>query len=84
MEMGILGLPQSGKSTLFEIMTGVKSGTLHNETVVRGLAAVPDVRFNKLVETYKPVKVSPAKILDTTKTEDAILPDHFKRVPKNV
>ncbi len=62
MEMGILGLPQSGKSTLFEIMTGVKSGQQHNETVVRGLAAVPDVRFDKLVETYKPVKISPAKI----------------------
>ena len=30
MEMGILGLPQSGKSTLFEIMTGVKSGQAHN------------------------------------------------------
>jgi GTP-binding protein YchF len=62
MEMGILGLPQSGKSTLFEIMTGVKSGQLHNETVVRGLAAVPDERFDKLVEIYKPVKVSPAKV----------------------
>ena len=62
MEMGILGLPQSGKSTLFEIMTGVKSSTQHNETVVRGLAAVPDERFDKLVEIYKPVKVSPAKV----------------------
>jgi hypothetical protein len=62
MEMGILGLPQSGKSTLFEIMTGVKSGQLHNETVMRGLAAVPDIRFDKLVEIYKPVKVSPAKV----------------------
>lgn len=62
MEMGILGLPQSGKSTLFEIMTGIKSGQAHNETVVRGLAVVPDVRFDKLVEIYKPVKVSPAKI----------------------
>ena len=47
MEMGILGLPQSGKSTLFEIMTGVKSSTQHNETVGRGLAAVPDERFDK-------------------------------------
>jgi ribosome-binding ATPase YchF (GTP1/OBG family) len=62
MEMGILGLPQSGKSTLFEIMTGVKSGQLHNETVVRGQASVPDERFDKLVEIYKPVKVSPAKV----------------------
>ncbi|MDD4357891.1 MAG: DUF933 domain-containing protein [Smithellaceae bacterium] len=61
MEMGILGLPQSGKSTLFEIMTGVKSGQSH-ETVVRGQASVPDERFDKLVEIYKPVKVSPAKV----------------------
>jgi GTP-binding protein YchF len=62
MEMGILGLPQSGKSTLFEIMTGVKSGQLHNETVVRGQASVPDERFDKLVEIYKPVKATPAKV----------------------
>jgi GTP-binding protein YchF len=62
MEMGILGLPQNGKSTLFEIMTGVKSGQSHNETVVRGQASVPDERFDKLVEIYKPVKVSPAKV----------------------
>lgn len=62
MEMGILGLPQSGKSTLFEIMTGTKSGTLHNETCVRGQAAVPDGRFDQLVEIYHPVKVSPAKV----------------------
>ncbi len=62
MEIGILGLPQSGKSTLFEIMTGVKSSLSHNETVVRGQASVPDERFDKLVEIYKPVKVSPAKV----------------------
>ena len=62
MEMGILGLPQSGKSTLFEIMTGVKSSAHHNEAVVRGQAAVPDERFDKLVEIYKPIKVSPAKV----------------------
>ena len=62
MEMGILGLPQSGKSTLFEIMTGVKGGPSHHETVVRGQASVPDERFDKLVDIYQPVKVSPAKV----------------------
>jgi GTP-binding protein YchF len=62
MEIGILGLPQSGKSTLFEIMTRVKSNTHHNENCVRGLAAVPDERFDKLVEIYKPLKASPAKV----------------------
>ena len=62
MEMGIIGLPASGKSTLFEIMTGVKGGLSHAETVVRGQASVPDGRFDRLVEIYKPAKVSPAKV----------------------
>jgi ribosome-binding ATPase len=62
MEMGILGLPQSGKSTLFEIMTGTKSSAMHSETCVRGQASVPDGRFDHLVEIYKPVKISPAKV----------------------
>ncbi|MGV8057701.1 MAG: DUF933 domain-containing protein [Smithellaceae bacterium] len=62
MEIGILGLPQSGKSTLFEIMTGTKSSASHTETCVRGQAAVPDARFDQLVEIYQPLKVSPAKV----------------------
>jgi hypothetical protein len=62
MEIGILGLPQSGKSTLFEIMTGVRSREMHGETCVRGLATVPDARFERLVEIFKPVKASPAKV----------------------
>jgi GTP-binding protein YchF len=62
MEIGIIGLPQSGKSTLFEIMTGVKSRDMHSETCVRGLAAVPDSRFDKLVAIFEPARVSPARI----------------------
>ncbi len=62
MEIGIIGLPGSGKSTLFEIMTGVKSRDMHGEPCVRGLATVADQRFDRLVEIFKPVKVSPAKV----------------------
>ena len=62
MEIGIIGLPGSGKSTLFEIMTGVKSREIHGEPCVRGLATVPDQRFDKLVEIFRPAKVSPAKV----------------------
>nr|MDA8126963.1 hypothetical protein [Deltaproteobacteria bacterium] len=62
MEIGILGLPQSGKSTLFEIMTGVRSREMHGETCVRGLATVPDERFDRLVSIFKPLKASPAKV----------------------
>ncbi|MEW6334281.1 MAG: DUF933 domain-containing protein [Thermodesulfobacteriota bacterium] len=62
MEIGILGLPQSGKSTLFEIMTGVRSREMHGEVCIKGLAAVPDARFDRLVEIFRPERVAPAKV----------------------
>ncbi len=61
MEMGILGLPQSGKSSLFEIMTGIRSRDVHGENCVRGQASVPDERFDRLVSIFQPAKISPAK-----------------------
>ena len=62
MEIGILGLPQSGKSALFEIMTAIKSSEMHGEICVRGQATVPDERFDQLVKIFQPLKVSPAKV----------------------
>lgn len=62
MEIGILGLGQSGKSTLFQIMTSVKSSDVYGEPTVRGIAKIPDVRFTKLVEIFEPEKVTPASI----------------------
>ncbi len=62
MEIGIVGLGQSGKSTLFQIMTGVRSSEIYGESTVRGIARVPDGRFENLVSTFKPAKVSPAQI----------------------
>lgn len=62
MEIAILGKQQSGKSTLFEIMTGVKSKEMFGEQFVRAVAKVPDERFDKLVEIFKPAKVTPASI----------------------
>ncbi len=61
MEMGILGLPQSGKSSLFEIVTGIRSRDIHGERCVRGQAAVPDARFDRLVDIFHPAKISPAR-----------------------
>jgi hypothetical protein len=60
--MGILGLPQSGKSTLFEIMTGVNDRDSHGEPCQRGLAMVPDSRFDHLVDIFQPLKASPARV----------------------
>jgi len=62
MEIGILGLPQSGKSTLFEIMTGLHSRDMHGEPCIRGLTSVPDERFDDLVDVFQPEKISPARI----------------------
>jgi hypothetical protein len=61
MEMGILGLPQSGKSTLFEIMTGLSGRDSRGEPHQRGLAIVPDRRFDHLVDVFVPLKISPAR-----------------------
>jgi hypothetical protein len=61
MEMGILGAPQSGKSTLFEIMTGLSGRDSRGEPHSRGLAIVPDRRFDHLVDVFHPLKVSPAR-----------------------
>ena len=62
MEIAILGLPRSGKSTLFEMMTGIRSREIFGEQTVRGQAKVPDQRFSRLAEVFKPKKVSPALI----------------------
>ncbi len=62
MEISILGRSQSGKSTLFQIMTGVNSKEIYGETIVRGMAKVPDERFDKLVQVFSPAKVTPATI----------------------
>ncbi len=61
MEVGILGLPQSGKSLLFEIMTGIRSRDIRGEPV-RGQAAVPDPRLDYLASVYRPAKVTPAAV----------------------
>jgi GTP-binding protein YchF len=62
MEIGIVGLAQSGKSTLFEIMTGVRSRDIYGEQTARGVAAVPDARFERLVEIFRPEKATPARV----------------------
>jgi len=62
MEIGIIGLPQSGKSTLFRIMTGVAEGAGFNDPVVRGVSRVPDSRFDRLASVFGPEKVTPASV----------------------
>ncbi len=59
MELGIMGLPQTGKKSLFKLLTGVMP---ENEKTTTGIAEIRDSRFDKLVEIYDPRKESPARI----------------------
>lgn len=59
MELGIMGLPQTGKKTLFKLLTGIMP---ENEKSTTGIAEIRDARLDKLIEIYGPKKESPARI----------------------
>jgi ribosome-binding ATPase YchF (GTP1/OBG family) len=56
LEVGIVGLPSSGKSMLFEALTGTKA----RDDV--GMAAIPDPRLQQLADVVEARKVTPAAI----------------------
>ncbi|MBU0502304.1 MAG: DUF933 domain-containing protein [bacterium] len=71
MKVVILGSPQSGQKELFSILTGMSLETIQEkpmETQI-GICQVRDPRMSRLIEMYKPKKITYARI------EYLLLPD---------
>jgi hypothetical protein len=64
MKIGILGLPQAGKTTLFQALTRgqAQATSSRGEKVHLGSVQVPDRRLDHLGGMYKPRKFTPAKV----------------------
>ena len=64
MKIGILGLPQAGKTTLFQALTRgqAQSTSSRGEKVHLGSVQVPDKRLDRLGQMYQPKKFTPAKV----------------------
>ena len=73
MKLGLVGLPQVGKRTLFSLLTGQDG-----DKVNLGLAEVRDARFERLVEMFHPKKETPAQM------EFALLPNMDTDATRNV
>ncbi len=73
MKIGIIGLPNSGKKTLFKLLTGVDVVSSIEDKIIPGTAEMRDSRLDHLTDIYKPKKKVAAQIF----TE--LMPDLDKR-----
>ena len=63
MKTAIIGLPMTGKTSLFAILTGVHHETRMGSTAARtGVAKVPDARLEALGRLFEPPKVTHATV----------------------
>ncbi len=66
MKLGIIGLSNSGKTTVFNALTGQNLDTTVYPTVSgepsQGVVKVPDQRIDRLADIYKPKKITNATV----------------------
>ncbi|MFH0764445.1 MAG: redox-regulated ATPase YchF [Candidatus Omnitrophota bacterium] len=64
MKIGLIGLPQVGKKTLFELLTHHKPSEkeVASGKPIKGVVEIKDPRFDKLAASYKPKKEVRARI----------------------
>ena len=61
MEIGLIGLPQSGKTTVFEAITRTLKDKSNKNTNI-GISRVEDPRIDELVTLFNPKKISKAEV----------------------
>ena len=73
LQVGIVGLPGAGKTTLFTTLTRTAGGGFGKENV--GMASIPDERLEPLAELVGARKVTPAaiRVVDVPGTGPALL-----------
>ncbi len=73
LEVGIVGLPGAGKTTLFTVLTRTGGGGFGRENV--GMALIPDERLGRLAQLVGARKVTPAtiRVVDVPGTGPALL-----------
>ncbi len=64
MECGIVGPPQSGKSTIFSLLTGnpITEASHGRREILRGIAKLPDARIEALAKVSQSRKLVPASV----------------------
>jgi ribosome-binding ATPase YchF (GTP1/OBG family) len=73
LQVGIVGLPGAGKTTLFTALTRAAGGGFGKENV--GMASIPDERLGRLAELVGARKITPAtiRVVDVPGTGPALL-----------
>src|SRR5438067_6382018 len=84
MKVGIAGFAGSGKSTVFQWLTGVRPDPAKVQSGQTGHAAIPDARLDWLFDHYKPKRKEPVypaiDFLDTP----GLLPDERRDNPRRL
>ncbi|MHC4648249.1 MAG: redox-regulated ATPase YchF [Planctomycetota bacterium] len=62
MKVALLGLLESGKSTIFSAMSGKGVSPIGSTTIEEAMVSVPDERLDWLAEYYKPKKTTHATV----------------------
>lgn len=91
MEIGIIGLPYSGKSTIFSTLLKHKESLEGKQNAERGIVKIPDPRLDRLTEIFNPKKKVAATIeyvkvpgLESADRNSQGLPAQFLTNLKNV